>query len=1332
MNGDTDTVINSTTNSQQQQQQQKSLSLLIVISQTFSKEHKQLILNKINSSLLQIDYADLKEELTYVIEASQSDTHSYDQEYHVTTKNDTFEFELLINSTVNSFKNAFKSLLQSKCTKKEFLCAGIDQYSNSNLVFQDSMLSVDDLQALIKENSDSKSNTYTLNLNFNNSKLSNFQLSPNKNSSKQSTASVTNGHIDTQQQLVDLGSSPYNHFISFLGSLLNDKPIGDLMEETKLTGSLNVEKPCLYVFPAKEGDCSFFTFNGYSMIINGGFDRIKPCFFKFANVLKEVDSMLVTHTDADALGGITSFLSKKLAQPETKPNIRTLFGNFNNKNDDVELVLESAEKLRIKTLNLVKHEINTKPNQAPEHVNLFFKLGYGSLDLYVLSPFNSSSEYKEFIHQTHAKVSSQAHKSHLSVNGVFKNIPINHLCSAIVLLAWTPATPGEHATRMLFTGNAPQHVIFNALDRIKDFDLVQTAVYKIKEEVPKVKKVSHPHNATKSIKEEKSSELTLNSGSSSSTVSKPQVKSTNGTSSKPPAQNGSSAKSQTNGHSKSIITNLSQQSQSAKPPKAQNGVLSNETVKKQDEKKAPATTTKSSHIAKKDETKSKLTNESQSSNRISLSASSTRANKPLSSATSSTIEHQSSKPTSAPPSKRTSAVSRASTSNNIAQKEAPKVEAKPKSAPAPKLPKAPTAAKKETAKKTEEKQQASASTLTASSPIIKIENAQVQVEEKLEDLVPVQQEQENQQEVVNLDSEKTSSLESAVNESINDAPSSSQSPSQVEPEIVEKQELNHVKNEVQENNDESVEEEEVEEEEVVVNQEVEDEVLAEPVQLETNGHHDSENEQEVEIEDNRKEEEVNELKCEVSEEKVEPKVSMEHQLIIDESLEEEDVGQVVNDKKEPEIELEEPEAIEKSTNFHLKMDDDDDDDESEENKDNNEDKSEEQSPEKEQSVEPEDQLTSGQLTPATEEEIESNIQLDCEKVEDGVEEEEESTTFENKSEPIQLEKQSLELDLDVVETQEEKIKTPQATEENSPVVEKAPPTDRMTTSFIYDGESKNPFVESTSNIDQKEREVELDTLINESNDINIDKQVHKLDDVPVSVDPFEEEKREHDYDDEGIQLKGADPTDPDTWNLLALPKPVNPSDDPTVATNISSLVDDKKLTSASAKNGKIGMTSSPTTSSKAKSHINDGTSSSKLNTSTQKSSSSTNAAHKASNFKPVYVDVTHIPAHGNPHYVDSEFFKRVRARYYVLSALEPNQHVLNALLEGKSTWEDKNLQVSLITTYETDTLRHWYLLNEEQLAKNRIDLLPSAILSTLRIDNASNLDCSCQVFKLEF
>lgn len=58
---------------------------------------------------------------------------------------------------------------------------------------------------------------------------------------------------------------------------------------------------------------------------------------------------------------------------------------------------------------------------------------------------------------------------------------------------------------------------------------------------------------------------------------------------------------------------------------------------------------------------------------------------------------------------------------------------------------------------------------------------------------------------------------------------------------------------------------------------------------------------------------------------------------------------------------------------------------------------------------------------------------------------------------------------------------------------------------------------------------------------------------------------------------------------------------------------------------------------------------------------------------PVYVDLSYVPHHGNSYYANVEFFKRVRARYYVFSGTEPSREVYNALLEAKQTWEDKDL-----------------------------------------------------------
>lgn len=62
-----------------------------------------------------------------------------------------------------------------------------------------------------------------------------------------------------------------------------------------------------------------------------------------------------------------------------------------------------------------------------------------------------------------------------------------------------------------------------------------------------------------------------------------------------------------------------------------------------------------------------------------------------------------------------------------------------------------------------------------------------------------------------------------------------------------------------------------------------------------------------------------------------------------------------------------------------------------------------------------------------------------------------------------------------------------------------------------------------------------------------------------------------------------------------------------------------------------------------------------------------------------YVDLAYIPNHCSAKNVDQEFFKRVRASYYVVSGNdpgsgEPSRGVLDALLEGKAQW-GTNLQV---------------------------------------------------------
>lgn len=53
------------------------------------------------------------------------------------------------------------------------------------------------------------------------------------------------------------------------------------------------------------------------------------------------------------------------------------------------------------------------------------------------------------------------------------------------------------------------------------------------------------------------------------------------------------------------------------------------------------------------------------------------------------------------------------------------------------------------------------------------------------------------------------------------------------------------------------------------------------------------------------------------------------------------------------------------------------------------------------------------------------------------------------------------------------------------------------------------------------------------------------------------------------------------------------------------------------------------------------------------------------------VDVAYVPYHGNEHYVDSEFFRRIRARYYILNAVQISPQTLNSLLDGIQQWKKK-------------------------------------------------------------
>ena len=92
--------------------------------------------------------------------------------------------------------------------------------------------------------------------------------------------------------------------------------------------------------------------------------------------------------------------------------------------------------------------------------------------------------------------------------------------------------------------------------------------------------------------------------------------------------------------------------------------------------------------------------------------------------------------------------------------------------------------------------------------------------------------------------------------------------------------------------------------------------------------------------------------------------------------------------------------------------------------------------------------------------------------------------------------------------------------------------------------------------------------------------------------------------------------------------------------------------------------------------LHPGGSSRSLNNDNNRSGKTTKKTEKK--FTPLYMDLAYVPHHGDANYTDIEFFKRVRARYYVFSGVEPSRAVFDALLEAKKTWDNKELGKNIL------------------------------------------------------
>ncbi|KAG7300081.1 hypothetical protein JYU34_015616 [Plutella xylostella] len=117
--------------------------------------------------------------------------------------------------------------------------------------------------------------------------------------------------------------------------------------------------------------------------------------------------------------------------------------------------------------------LNLKPQycyRGPEPINLYHKVGHGTLDMYVLNPSKDSKYVRDFLKKWHN--SEQKLFEGASASGQF-NFPIPNLVSICALLVWRPANPDDTITRIMFPGSTPQHKIFEGLEKLKHLEFLQ-------------------------------------------------------------------------------------------------------------------------------------------------------------------------------------------------------------------------------------------------------------------------------------------------------------------------------------------------------------------------------------------------------------------------------------------------------------------------------------------------------------------------------------------------------------------------------------------------------------------------------------------------------------------------------------------------------------------------------------------------------------------------------------------------------------------------------------------------------------------------------------------
>ncbi|THD20406.1 putative microtubule-associated protein [Fasciola hepatica] len=255
--------------------------------------------------------------------------------------------------------------------------------------------------------------------------------------------------------------------------------------------TLKVSRPCLYVFPEGSGQAAIFAIPGYNMLVNAGCAH-HPSFWPVANHLDRLDSVLLTHWGVDNLLGLSSVLPVAFARTDdavldstlcllTPPPNPSGFCKLPEANPTQSPLTMSIPREMAKLMNELKQQgtsifpqtltRGTKMANAAQAVQLFQKVGQGSLELFPLTPTDDDSAELRKVADDWAKASPGLIGASVPLGrsppaNKF-TVPLLSHISASTLVVWKPSKDTEAILRVLFVApNAHQARVLISLEAI--------------------------------------------------------------------------------------------------------------------------------------------------------------------------------------------------------------------------------------------------------------------------------------------------------------------------------------------------------------------------------------------------------------------------------------------------------------------------------------------------------------------------------------------------------------------------------------------------------------------------------------------------------------------------------------------------------------------------------------------------------------------------------------------------------------------------------------------------------------------------------------------------